>query len=182
MPIITHHLTLFPHVELSPLEYKDAHMVMKLDLTDFDSHLSCVQEVLDKYNQVRGVKHTTANTLCTYMYTIVILMEVLCTCDIIILNYPWQCYPEFCVFAQIDCLVNNAGRTQIAPAMKTSLEVDKSILNLNTVGTISLTKAVLPHMIRQKKGLIVTISSAAGKYGACLFYLNDHTSICTVHT
>ena len=56
-------------------------MVMKLDLTDFDSHLSCVQEVLDKYNQVRNVKHATANTLYICMYTIVFLVEVLYICD-----------------------------------------------------------------------------------------------------
>ena len=48
---------------------------------------------------------------------------------------------------------------------KTSLEVDRALLDLNTVGTISLTKAILPHMIERRKGQIVVLSSLAGKYG-----------------
>ena len=48
---------------------------------------------------------------------------------------------------------------------KTSLEVDRAILDLNTVGTISLTKAILPHMIERRKGQIVVVSSKSGKFG-----------------
>ena len=33
------------------------------------------------------------------------------------------------------------------------------------LGTISLTKAVLPHMVHKKTGQIVVISSASGKNG-----------------
>ena len=48
---------------------------------------------------------------------------------------------------------------------KTSLEVDRALLDLNTVGTISLTKAILPHMIERHEGQIVVVSSLAGKFG-----------------
>ena len=48
---------------------------------------------------------------------------------------------------------------------KTSLEVDRALLDLNVVGTISLTKAVLPHMIERHEGQIVVVSSVAGKIG-----------------
>ena len=68
-------------------------------------------------------------------------------------------------FAQIDYLVNNAGRSQRSEAVHTQLEVDRALLELNTIGTISLTKAVLPHMIRQQSGSIVVMSSVAGKLG-----------------
>jgi len=61
--------------------------------------------------------------------------------------------------------VNNAGRGQIALVEKTSLEVDRALLDLNAVGTISLTKAVLPHMIERQEGQIVVVSSLAGKLG-----------------
>ena len=63
--------------------------------------------------------------------------------------------------------MNNAGRAQAALVEKTSLEVDRALLDLNVVGTISLTKAVLPHMIKQHEGQIVVVSSLAGKFGKC---------------
>jgi dehydrogenase/reductase SDR family protein 7 len=103
-------------VELSPPDFREAHMVMRLDVADYDSHQTCVEEVIAKYSR-------------------------------------------------IDYLVNNAGRSQLAPALDTSLEVDKTILNLNTIGTISLTKAVLPHMVQRKEGLIAFVSSIVGKFG-----------------
>ena len=48
---------------------------------------------------------------------------------------------------------------------KTPLEVDRALLDLNTVGTISVTKAILPHMIERREGQIVVVSSVLGKYG-----------------
>ena len=38
-------------------------------------------------------------------------------------------------------------------------------MDLNVVGTISLTKAVLPHMIERHQGQIVVVSSTSGKIG-----------------
>lgn len=69
---------------------------------------------------------------------------------------------------QVDYLVNNAGRSQRAVAMETTLAVDKAALELNTLGTISLTKATLPHLVKQGGGAIVVISSVAGKMGESL--------------
>ena len=65
---------------------------------------------------------------------------------------------------QVDILVDNAGRSQKALVEKTSLEVDRALLDLNVVGTISLTKAVL-DMIERHEGQIVVVSSVAGKFG-----------------
>ena len=61
--------------------------------------------------------------------------------------------------------MNNAGRAQRALVEKTSLEVDQGLLDLNVVGVISLTKAVLPHMIERHEGQIVVVSSVIGKIG-----------------
>ena len=61
--------------------------------------------------------------------------------------------------------MNNAGRSQRAAAVDTKLAVDKAMLELNTLGTLSLTKAMLPHMIKQGGGAIIVISSVAGKIG-----------------
>lgn len=66
-------------------------------------------------------------------------------------------------FGQVDFLVNNAGIAQLGLSVETSVEVDQSIMKINVLGTISLTKAVLPHMVRKKAGQIVVLSSASGK-------------------
>ncbi|XP_015770706.1 PREDICTED: dehydrogenase/reductase SDR family member 7-like [Acropora digitifera] len=68
-------------------------------------------------------------------------------------------------FGKIDILVNNTGRLQMSLVKKTSLEVDRAVIDLNTIGTISLTKAVLPHMIECRQGQIVVVSSVLGKFG-----------------
>ena len=49
--------------------------------------------------------------------------------------------------------------------METSLDVQRSLLELNTLGTISLSQAVVKQMQVQKDGLIVVVSSACGKQG-----------------
>ncbi|KAK3090809.1 hypothetical protein FSP39_014840, partial [Pinctada imbricata] len=69
-------------------------------------------------------------------------------------------------FKKIDILVNNAGRSQRALWEKTSLEVDRQMLNTNVLGPLSITKAVLPHFIQQKSGHVVVTSSLAGKFGS----------------
>ncbi len=65
----------------------------------------------------------------------------------------------------IDILVNNAGISQRSLAKDTLMEVDRKIMELDYFAAISLTKSVLPHMLARKTGLIITISSIAGKFG-----------------
>ncbi|MBN8702373.1 MAG: SDR family oxidoreductase [Bacteroidetes bacterium] len=65
----------------------------------------------------------------------------------------------------IDILINNAGISQRSFAVETSIEVDKKIMQVNYFGTVTLTKAILPHMIKNNSGHIVAISSIAGKIG-----------------
>lgn len=69
-------------------------------------------------------------------------------------------------------LVNNAGRSQRALWEKTSLEVDKAMLNVNVLGLLSLTKCILPQMIKQNYGRIVITSSLAGKLGMKMMYVH----------
>ena len=66
-------------------------------------------------------------------------------------------------------LVNNAGSSQRAVALDTELGVDRAVLELNTIGTLSLTKCVLPHMIERGSGTLVVISSVAGIIGNTKF-------------
>lgn len=68
-------------------------------------------------------------------------------------------------FGKIDILVNNAG----VAAYKDFIEMDtdkiNSILDINLKGLILCTKNVLPHMLKQKYGRIINVSSGAGKTG-----------------
>ena len=53
--------------------------------------------------------------------------------------------------------MNNAGISQLGLSLETDLDVDLSVMNINVLGTVSLTKAVLPHMVKRKNGQIVVI-------------------------
>ena len=68
-------------------------------------------------------------------------------------------------FGHIDILMNNGGISQRSTAVNTLLEVDKQIMDVNYFGTVALTKAVLPVMIKQGSGHLCVISSVAGKIG-----------------
>ncbi|XP_021256695.1 dehydrogenase/reductase SDR family member 7 isoform X2 [Numida meleagris] len=71
-------------------------------------------------------------------------------------------------FGKIDVLVNNGGRSQRSLFVDTNLDVFSAIMELNYLGTISLTKHVLNHMIQRRRGKIVTVSSVMGIMGAPL--------------
>ena len=65
----------------------------------------------------------------------------------------------------IDILVNNAGISQRSLAKDTLLEVDRKIMELDHFAAVALIKGVLPTMLKQQSGLIIGISSVAGKFG-----------------
>jgi dehydrogenase/reductase SDR family protein 7 len=67
---------------------------------------------------------------------------------------------------KIDIIVLNAARSQRGLVERTVLSIDREIFDLNVIGTLSMTKAALPHMIERKSGHVVAISSVAGKMGA----------------
>ena len=66
-------------------------------------------------------------------------------------------------FGHVDILVNNAGLSHWSKIKDLSMDVIKTIMNVNFFGGVSLTKAVLPEMLKRKKGNIVVISSILGK-------------------
>tara|TARA_Y100001972_G_C7664315_1_gene335514 strand:- start:1185 stop:1982 length:798 start_codon:yes stop_codon:yes gene_type:complete len=65
-------------------------------------------------------------------------------------------------FGDIDILIHSGGISQRDTALNTSLEVDRKIMEVNYFGSISLSKAVLPKMVKRKQGHHVVISSASG--------------------
>ncbi|KAM6171876.1 dehydrogenase/reductase SDR family member 7-like [Erethizon dorsatum] len=72
-------------------------------------------------------------------------------------------------FGRIDILINNGGRAQNSWTVDTNMDVFKELMELNYLGTVSLTKCVLPHMIERKQGKIVTVISLAGIVSGALY-------------
>ena len=66
---------------------------------------------------------------------------------------------------RIDFLLNMGGISQRARIDETPIWLDRKIFEINYFGTIALTKAVLPFMIRQKSGHILATSSISGRFG-----------------
>jgi len=67
------------------------------------------------------------------------------------------------VLGEIDVLVNNAGICLTGPAVNTSLEDWKRILDTNLWGCIYTIHAVLPAMLRRGQGSIINLGSFGGK-------------------
>lgn len=64
-----------------------------------------------------------------------------------------------------DILINNAGISQRELVLKTQFSVDQKVMDVNFLGSVAVTKWVLPDMVARKSGQIVVISSVMGKIG-----------------
>ncbi|MFH0853711.1 MAG: SDR family NAD(P)-dependent oxidoreductase [bacterium] len=65
-------------------------------------------------------------------------------------------------FKKIDILFNNAGVGYYNESDKVELSKFQKMIDINLVGTASLTKHVVPHMKKKKKGLIINMVSIWG--------------------
>lgn len=73
-----------------------------------------------------------------------------------------QIYEEFGV---VDALINNAGYGVFEYCEQTSIHEFEAMMNVNYLGMVRCTKAVLPHMKNAHRGRIINIASIAGKIG-----------------
>jgi NAD(P)-dependent dehydrogenase (short-subunit alcohol dehydrogenase family) len=86
-------------------------------------------------------------------------------------------------FGHIDILVNNAGWQYVASVEDSSLEQWDKTMSVNLRGPFLCSRAVIPQMRKQGKGVIINVTSRAGRvpkalaaaYGASKFGLNGFT-------
>lgn len=72
----------------------------------------------------------------------------------------WAC------FGKIDILVNNAGISQRSLIAETGFSVYKRLIDVNYLGTVALSKALLDRFIVQQSGYFVTVTSLMGRFGS----------------
>jgi NAD(P)-dependent dehydrogenase (short-subunit alcohol dehydrogenase family) len=66
----------------------------------------------------------------------------------------------------IDILINNAGISgPTAPVEDVDPEQWEAVLKIDLTGTFLVTKNAIPHLIKSGNGVIVIMSSAAGRFG-----------------
>ncbi|MFD1063731.1 SDR family oxidoreductase [Winogradskyella litorisediminis] len=70
------------------------------------------------------------------------------------------------LFGKVDILINNGGISQRSLIIDTDISVDKKLMEIDYLGTVALSKALLPHFIKNKYGQYVTVTSLMGKFGS----------------
>jgi NAD(P)-dependent dehydrogenase (short-subunit alcohol dehydrogenase family) len=68
-------------------------------------------------------------------------------------------------FGRIDILVNNAGYGLLGAIEEASADETQRLFGTNVFGVLGVTRAVLPHMRRQRSGHIINLSSVGGYTG-----------------
>lgn len=68
-------------------------------------------------------------------------------------------------FGKVDILVNNAGITRDGLLMRMTEQQWDMVIGVNLKSAFNLTKAVIPHMMKQRSGAIVNMSSVVGVSG-----------------
>ena len=66
-------------------------------------------------------------------------------------------------FSKIDVLLNNAGYGAYGPLEATPTEKIKRQFDVNVIGLMDVTKAIIPHFRQNKNGILINISSIGGK-------------------
>lgn len=87
-------------------------------------------------------------------------------CDVSVTEDVEKTFAEiYDTYGRIDILLNNAGYGKFEDFTKMPVHEFDEMMNVNYMGIVRCTKAVVPHMLERKNGQIVNIASIAGKLG-----------------
>ncbi|MDT0607366.1 SDR family oxidoreductase [Croceitalea rosinachiae] len=70
------------------------------------------------------------------------------------------------LFGKVDIQINNAGVSQRSLIAETDFSVYKTIMDIDYLGTVALSKAILPHFMLNNAGHYVVVSSLMGKFSS----------------
>jgi len=76
-------------------------------------------------------------------------------------------------FGRLDCVVNNAGVLTTGPLARLREADLRRMVDVNLLGPLLVTRAVLPAMLRRRAGAIVNVASVLGRVGAA-----DYATYC----
>jgi NAD(P)-dependent dehydrogenase (short-subunit alcohol dehydrogenase family) len=68
-------------------------------------------------------------------------------------------------FKRIDVLFNNAGISGVGDVLETKPDLFDRVMSVNVRGVYLMSRAVVPHMIKQRSGSIVNMSSCIAEIG-----------------
>ena len=71
-------------------------------------------------------------------------------------------------FGRIDILINNGGISQRSKIIDTDFSVYRKLMEIDYLGTVALSVAVLPIFIQQKSGHFAVVTSLMGKFSSPL--------------
>ena len=66
----------------------------------------------------------------------------------------------------VDVMVHCGGISQRSKAIETSLDVDRRVMEIDYFGTLALTKALLPTMVKRGRGHFVVVTSLMGLFSS----------------
>ncbi|MCL6498854.1 MAG: SDR family oxidoreductase [Firmicutes bacterium] len=69
-------------------------------------------------------------------------------------------------WGRVDVLVNAAGWDRIVPFLESTEDLWDRVININFRGVLNTCHVVLPHMVQRGGGVVVNISSDAGRVGS----------------
>jgi NAD(P)-dependent dehydrogenase (short-subunit alcohol dehydrogenase family) len=108
-----------------------------------------------------GAEHTAAEVKSCGRRASVVPIDVTSLPDLRVMAE--QTYAEF---GRIDILVNNAGIYRAASPLAITEEHWDAVMNVNAKAVFFASQAVLPTMVVQKRGAIISLASMAGKVGS----------------
>ena len=71
-------------------------------------------------------------------------------------------------FGHVDILINNGGISQRSLVLETDFSVYKKLIDVDYLGTVALTKALLPHFVERQSGHFAAVTSLMGKFASPL--------------